>query len=140
MLSPPLSRRVRFGVVQSFLLDQGCKLGITNKRALGQVAMRVVVMQDGNGYDASAGIRAVTQDSIIQCAVAIGSHIGGLRCAIVSGDIGIDRIEHVAPVRDVGHVLERIVAVAACWSEELVGANAVGLFQIQRIAGCQYLY
>ncbi len=63
-----------------------------------------------------------------------GPLIGGSRGAVSRGDIGIDGIEHITPVGDVGHVLEGAVAIAASRGQELVGADAVGLVQVQRLA------
>ncbi len=54
-------------------------------------------------------------------------------------DIGIDRIEHIPPIGDVGHVLESIVAITPRRSQKFIGADAIGLLQIQRVAGLRIL-
>ena len=120
-------------VVGAFLVDLGCQLGVAHIGALDQVAVRVVVVQDGDGYDASAGIGAIAGDAPIERAIAVGSLVGiceGVSCL----HPGVDRIEHVAPVADIGHVLELDIAILPGGSQELVGAHPVGAGQVQRLA------
>ncbi len=71
MLSPPFEQQGAGRVVQPFLLDQGGQLGVADEGALGQVAVRVVVVQDGERDDAAAGICAIAGDATVQRAVAI---------------------------------------------------------------------
>ena len=46
----------------------------------------------------------------------------------------IDGIEHIAPVRDVLHVLEGIVVILPGRSQEFIGCYSIGLSQIKRFA------
>ncbi len=67
-------------------------------------------MQDGERDDFTAaiidGICAIADDAPIECAIAIGAFISGSCCAVVGANVGIDGVEHITPVSDIGHVLE----------------------------------
>ncbi len=122
-------------VVQAFLLDQRRQLGIAHVGALSQVAVRVVVVEERDRDDAAAVVGAIADQASIQGAVSIRALVGGCRCAVIRGHKGIDSVEHVAPVGDVGHVLEGSVAITAGRGQEFVGANVVGAVHVQRFAG-----
>ena len=119
-------------VVEPLLLDEGRQLGVADEGSLGQVPVGVVVVEDRDRDDAAAGVGAVADDAPVERPVAVRALVGRRRRPVVGRHVGVDGIEHVAPVRDVLHVLEAVVAVAAGRRQELVGADLVGLRQVER--------
>jgi hypothetical protein len=92
--------------VQSLLFDQGGQLGIADIGPLGQVAVGVVVVQDRQRDDAPCGVVAVADNAVVKGAVTVRPFLCGANRSVMGGDVGVDLVEHVAPVGDVGHVLE----------------------------------
>ena len=84
-------------------------------------------MQDRDRDDAPADIGAVTRDPPVKRPVE-GTRGGvGLAHPVVHG------VQHVAPVRDVGHILEAVEIVLAGRGEELVRGDPVGPAQVERV-------
>ena len=128
-------------VVEPLLLDQGRQLGHPGEVALGKVAVGIVVVEDRDRDDRAAvrGVRPIPDDPTIERAVAVGTLVGRRGGPVVGRHVGVDRVEHVAPVRDVRHVLEAGVAVAARRGEELIRADPVRLVQVDRVARLRLL-
>ncbi len=87
MLSPRIEQQGAGRVVQSFLLDQRGQLGVANIGALGHVAVRVVVVQDGERDDAADRAScAIADDAAIERAVTVRASIGSCQacrsCAV----------------------------------------------------------
>ena len=130
------------GVVRPLLVDQRDQLAVALVGpGLEQPAVRVVVVQDRQRDDLVGLVGvvavAVAGDAPVEGAVAVGSLVGVDR-GVGGAHVRVDRVEHVAPVRDVLQVLERHVAVLAGRGEELVGADLVGLGGVERLphVGC----
>ncbi len=95
-------------------------------------------MQDSDGYNTSTSIGAIAGDTPVERPITIGSPIG-IAHGVVRRYKGVDRIEHIAPVAGVGHILELDVAVLPGGCQELVGAHAVGASQVKRFPDCRWL-
>jgi len=120
--------------VSAFLLDEGRQLGIANVGTFYQVAMRVIVMQNGQWNDRTAGIRSFTVNTTVQGAITFRSLVGSFSSAVMLLDVGINGIEHVSPVGDVGHVLETVITITTGRSQELVGSHFVYFIHLKRFA------
>ncbi|OQA17937.1 MAG: hypothetical protein BWY63_02218 [Chloroflexi bacterium ADurb.Bin360] len=123
------------GVVLPFLPDQRGQVGVAGRRTgRHQSSMRIIVVQDGHRDDGSTGVIAFADDTTIQPLVVCR----GWR-AIVRAGPADDLIEHIAPVGDVGHVLEGGKSVLSGGRQEFVGADAVDAVHFQRFPGSAVL-
>ena len=128
-------------IVQSFLLDQGRQLGIANISTL-CTGFRANHCGEGwlsERYLPPASV-SIPDNTAIKRSIPIWTHICGFWGSIISAYIRIYRVQHIPPVGDVGHVLECVITIPACRRQELIRANVVGLFQIQRFTSMLRLY